>query len=90
MSFRREISDLVFLHKCIHGVYDVDINENLEFVTVQSRLRSGNQGTLLRNQRVATDTFKYSYFNRVVRMWNALPRNLRDCLDFKTFKSFLL
>ena len=89
MSFRREISDLVFLHKCIHGVYDVDINENLEFVTVQSRLRSGNQGTLLRNQRVATDTFKYSYFNRVVRMWNALPRNLRDCLDFKTFKSGL-
>ena len=87
LSYRREISDLVFLFKSIHGVYDVNFNENLEFITMQSRLRSGNQGTLLRNQLVSTDTFKYSYFNIIVGMWNVLPRAIRDCVDLETFKN---
>lgn len=86
LSYRREISDLVFLFKCMHDVYDVNFNDNFNFVTTQSRLRSADNGILLRGNLVSTECFKHSYFNRVTRMWNRLPRNMRDCEDLNVFK----
>ncbi len=86
LSYRREINDLLFLFRSMHGYYDVNVHQNLEFVSTNSRLRSGSEGTLLRNQLVSTDRFKYSFFNRVTRTWNGLPESLRNCTVFNTFK----
>ena len=57
LSYRREIIDLVFLFKCIHGIYDVNFDDNFNFVSTQSRLRSADHGTLLRSNLVSTESF---------------------------------
>ena len=43
-----------------------------------SSLRSSNAGLVLRIEIVRAECFKRSFFNRIVTLWNALPRQLRD------------
>ena len=77
LSYRREITDLLYVFKCIKGYYDVAWHDNIEVIS-NSSLRSGNAGRVLRMKIVRTECFKRSFFNRIVPMWNALPRQLRD------------
>ena len=43
-----------------------------------SRLRSGQNGSLFYPRQVRTKTFKSFYSNRVVSIWNRLPADLRQ------------
>lgn len=86
LSYRRECHDLVCMFKIINKLYDSVLPENIELVPVNSGLRSSNQGILLRNQRVLTDKFQNSYFNRIVKLWNNLPKEIRDSNDLTFFK----
>ena len=47
-------------------------------VLSNSSLRSGNAGLVLRMKSVRTVCFKRSFFNRIVPLWNALPRQLGE------------
>jgi hypothetical protein len=87
LSYRREISDLLFLYKCIHGMYNIVIDDYIQYVPTNSGLRSSTSGTLLRSRFAHTETFKHSYFNRVVHTWNALPPEARSCSTFVSFKN---
>jgi hypothetical protein len=65
LSYRREISDCVFLFKCIHGDLDLKIHSFVQF-------KSGE--TLnLKLPRFRSESFRLSYFNRIFYSWN-------DCL----------
>lgn len=88
LSFRREMSDLLFLHKCIHGVYDVDFNK---YVTASRNisLRSGSSGPLFRQLACNTSTFQGSFFPRVVTLWNTLPCDARECIDYLQFRKII-
>ena len=61
----------------LKGYYDVAWHNNIEVIS-NSSLRSGNAGRVLRIKIVRTQCFKRSFFNKIVPMWNALPRQLRD------------
>ena len=37
-----------------------------------------------------TDTFKYSFFNRIVNEWNGLPNHIRESNSIATFKKNVL
>ncbi len=87
LCYRREISDLLFFHKCLYRTYDVELVNFVSFVPTHTVLRSAHQGILLRRQLVSTESFKADYFNRIVGMWNCLPQCLRDCDNFNTFKA---
>lgn len=86
LSYRREVNDLILLFKYIHSIYDVSLDETLELVSENSGLRSGSRGLLLKSKLATTEHFKRFYFNRVVVMWNNLPRALRDCQNLIGFK----
>ncbi len=85
LSYRREICDLLFFFKCINGLYDVDANSSIR-VSNNARLRSGNS-VLIFNQVICnTVTFQSSYIPRTIRLWNSLPRVIRQCSDFVQFR----
>ena len=89
LSYRREITDFVYVFKCIKGYYDVAWHNNIEIIS-NSSLRSGNAGRVLRMKIVGTECFKRSFFNRIVPIWNALPRQLRDADSIYSFKRELV
>ena len=87
LSYRREVADLIFLYKCLHGHLDVDFSSELSFIASTSgvNLRSRDSLQLL-SPHANTEKFKASYFNRIVNLWNSLPYNVRSCdrlCDFK-------
>ena len=87
LSFRREIADAVYLFKYIHEPRNYAISRNfVSFVPSNTRLRSASHGRLLKQPFSRTVTFENSYFNRVVHIWNSLPRHIRDCSDLNVFK----
>ena len=88
LSFRREINDLLFFFKCLHGSVKVDFSTEFAFLTSPRSLRSASE-ELLSAQPVRTECFKSSYFNRIVRLWNLLPVCIRQCESFSTFKKQL-
>ena len=73
----------------IRGYYDVAWHNNIEVIS-NSSLRYGNAGSVLRMKIVRTECFKRSFFNRIVPMWNALPRQLRDADAIYYFKRKLV
>ena len=48
------------------------------------QIRSINELTLKKNY-ARTDTFKFSYFNRIVDMWNMLPLSTRRASSICSF-----
>ena len=89
LSYRREITDLLYVFKRSKGYYDVSWYNNIEVLS-NSSLRSGNAGLVLRMQIVRTESFKRSFFNRIVPLWNALPRQLRDADSMYSYKRKLV
>ena len=70
--------------------YDVFKHNNNIEVLSNSSLRSGNAGRVLRMKFFRTECFKRSLFNRIVPLWNALPRQLRDAASIYSFKRKLV
>jgi hypothetical protein len=85
LCFKREINDLLFFFKCLHGSVKVDFSTEFAFLASPRSLRSASD-ELLSAQPVRTECFKASYFNRIVRLWNLLPVSIRRCESFTTFK----
>ena len=65
---RREIIDLVFLFKIIHGLVDIP-GGFLSWKNTGRCLRNSDDMTLM-VPFARTDVFKFSYFVRVTRLWN--------------------
>lgn len=87
LSYRREISDLLFFFKCLNQMYDVDFSKFVTQYDTDTRLRSSNSGLLFRVQKCKTVTFQSSYFLRIVKLWNALPLNARQSNSFTQFRN---
>ena len=88
LSYRRECLDLQFLFKAYMGETDCNI---LNFMKVNPRqLRGAAHGIfdfILPLSK--TDAFKFSYFNRVAKLWNTLAYGTRACNTVSTFKTHL-
>ena len=81
--------DLTFIYRYLHGKLGVNFSDELQIADVNSGLRSSNHGMRLYGEFVRTETFKASYFNRIVRLWNTLPATLRNCDNLPRFKAGL-
>jgi hypothetical protein len=84
LSFRREIADLLFIFKQLHGLSSVDFTNEI------SSSVFNNNAFILSRPHVRTESFLSMYFNRIVHLWNILPASCRSCTNFSTFKSSLL
>jgi hypothetical protein len=87
LSFRREIADLTFLYKCLHGLIDVDFTHILQFYTNSSHTRSQQCTNRLKPILVRTESFQSFYFNRAIFLWNSLPSAARNCQTLNTFRT---
>ena len=86
LCFRREIIDLVLFYKYLHNYVDCDFSSNFELVRSLHSLRTSNKGPLLKLPRVKTTALQVSYFYRIVRLWNSLPRHIREASSVFSFK----
>jgi hypothetical protein len=87
LAYDREIRDLLFYYKCRNGLIDLDMGKFTAFVC--SRTRRGSSSYLQIPYR-KTSTFKMSYFNRIVNLWNfilnvAPPDTFLTISSFRTF-----
>ena len=64
LCYRREILDMCFLFKCLHGEIDININTYLQFVQSNTSRRSANKGTLFYLNMTKTVKAQYMNFNR--------------------------
>ena len=81
LCFRREI--IVLFYKYLHNYVDYDFSSYFELVGSSHSLRSSNEGPLLKLPRVKTIALQVSYFYRIVRLWNSLPRHIREASSVK-------
>ena len=82
----REILDLCFLFKCLHGEIDININRCLQFVQSNTSRRSANKGTLSYLNMTKTVQAQYMNFNRLARLWNKLAQYIRMSDSLSSFK----
>ena len=70
LCYEKEISDLIFFFKALVGIIDLDVYTFVSFSN-NSRTRLCQNPTLtLKVPLCNSNTFKASYFNRLVKIWN--------------------
>ena len=75
LVYRREVKDLTTFYKLKCGHFNFSINSYFQFCS-DKRLRSHSSNKLKIN-RVRTELFKGTFFNRIPYLWNNLPDELR-------------
>ncbi len=69
LTARRERRDMIMLYKCAEGIEKIDVNEYV--IPSQSSLRGHSKK--LYKKRLKKDVKKYSFPDRAIDRWNALP-----------------
>ena len=90
LTLRRDQLDLSLFFKCISGAYDLDIHKYVRFYKAERALpttRSSSDPLLLKVPFCKTESFKSSFFNRIVPLWNKLPLSVRNSTSFSIFKA---
>ena len=85
---RRYLLKVTFLYKALNGYLNIDLTPLLNFYSQADpyKFRDVDDYSLKLNF-ARTTKFKYSYFNRIVEMWNFLPLEIRLAPNLEAFKS---
>ena len=68
-----------FFYKVLNGFVNIDISPLIDFYSHSDRYSlRGRDNLTLKKQFSRTDVFKFSYFNRIVDLWNSLPNSIRS------------
>ena len=86
LSYDREIKDLVFLYKALFGYVNVDVSNFVSFVCHGRTRLSNSSKYILQSQNCRTNTFQSSYYNRVVKVWNIVCKDV--CLNTVSSHTF--
>ena len=89
--YDREIKDLMFFFKALHGHIDFDVHRFVSF-TYNGRTRlSRNPSLTLKVLLCKSKAFQSSYFNRLVNLWNHVCKILPSTTfaSLSTFKRSL-
>ena len=62
----------------------IDVFQWVKFKDFRYSVR--NSERRLAKGRFRTDVYKFSYFNRIVDLWNNLPLFIRKCTSYVVFK----
>ena len=84
LEYRREILDLCFFFKCLKGYIDFNVLSYVNFKAPKYNIR--NCEAALVKGLFITNVFKYSFFNRIVDLWNCLPLDIRSIEHLSSFK----
>ena len=89
LSFRRDCADLVLFYKRLHGLYEVQLEDFIETNIHGWSLRSISVKCFFHPKRSKTTSFRQSFLNRVVHLWNTLWQNIRSNQPLYSFQSRL-
>ena len=79
LTLDREIKDLVFLYKGLFGYLNVNIANYVSFVRHGRTRLSNTSKYILQGQVCKTTTFRSSFFNRIIKIWNIVCKDA--CFD---------
>ena len=84
---RRFLFDVLFLYKDLDDYINIDLSTYVQFFSDSDRysLRGKDECTLEKNYP-RRNAFKFSFFNRIVDMWNTLPLLVRQATTIASFK----
>ena len=87
LEHRRFLFDVLLFYKALNGYINIDMSTYVQFYsdTARCSLREKDNLTLKKNY-ARTNTFKFSFFNRIVGMWNSLPFHVRSASSISSFK----
>ena len=90
LCYDREIRDLCFFYKALHGLTDINVYNFVTFINHNRTRCCKNPALMLKVPFCKTSTFRASYFNRIVPLWNviskiAAPENFSSLSRFKRF-----
>ena len=80
---------MLLFFKYLNSYVDGNFSSYFELVGSLHSLRSSSNGTLLKLPRVKTTALQSSYFYRLVRLWNSLPREIREASSVFSFLDLL-
>ena len=86
LTKRRLRGDLIQVFKMFKGHDNLDINK---YFTLDQSNFTRNNGYKLIGQPFVSFESKHFFFNRVVNVWNQLPREIVNCSTILTFKNRL-
>jgi hypothetical protein len=78
LSYRYEYLDLVLIYNSMNNLNCINLSSIVMFAN-NSTTRSGDKEAMLVVKRVNLDTYNRFYSNRIVRIWNLLPEDIRLC-----------
>ena len=76
------------MYKLTHGLIDIDSQKYLTQHT-ESRTR-GSHKFKFRVPYANKDVFKFSFFPKIIAVWNCLPETIVSSTSLETFKNRLL
>ena len=77
--------DLIEVYKIMHWLTDINPEEFFEFSTTNLR---GHRYKLFK-PRIRTDIGRFSFWSRVIEMWNALPDEVVSAVSISSFKNMI-
>ena len=104
LAYDKEIKDLTFFFKALHGQYDLNVFDYVSSVSHARTRNCVNPSLMLKVPSCKTSTFQSFFFNRIVPLWNLVCRTvqlsnvrsldpltvqLSDLRSLETFRSFL-
>ena len=85
---RRLLTDVTFLYKVNNGNIDIDVSKMLDFHSEADRFSLRSKDFLtLKKKYAGTNVLMYSFFDRIIDMWNQLPFDSRYSDNVNIFKS---
>ena len=87
LQSRRSYLSLLECYKTIHGLNGLNCNDYFEF-NCYGKTRS-NHSFKLRQLLARVNCFFHSFFVRIIKQWNGLPREIVHEQDFNIFRSKL-
>ena len=74
-------------YKALNGYINIDLSTYVQFFSDSDRYPlTGKKECTLKKNYARTDTFKFSFFSRIVDMWNTLPLTILQSTTIASFK----
>ena len=87
LSFRREISDLIYFFNCTITHFNIDRYVSFNVTQGRPTTRLSSDPYMLTVPRYKTESHNYFYFQRIVPIWNQLHLAARSAISLSLFKS---
>ena len=87
LSNRRTYLSLVECYKLVFGYYHLKFEDYFELATSKSTRANHSYKLFIKPARL--NCYKHSFFIRIIKLWNDLPKDIVEAGSFQSFKAKL-